>query len=123
MKLHFVSLAIDIDDDDESDNFYTVKITPQGRFTKTLQRIYQISMFLTVILNESSAGISVMLSGRLFQAVCPATQKARSPNLAQDDRLGRASITPDVDADRCADQLSLMTSGKQRSAMQSGAIP
>ena len=74
-------------------------------------------------LNESSVGISLILSGRLFQAVDPATQKARSPNLVQDDRLGTASLTPDFDADRSVDHLSLMTSGKQRSAMQPGAIP
>ena len=66
-------------------------------------------------LNESSVGISLMLSGRLFQAVGPATQKARSPNLVQDDCLGKASLTPDVDADRSVDCLSLMTSGKKRS--------
>ena len=53
-----------------------------------------------------------MLSGRLFQAVCPATQIARSSNLVQDDRLGTASLTPDVDADRSVDRLSLMTFGK-----------
>ena len=35
----------------------------------------------------------------------------------QDDRLGTASITPDVDADRSVDRLSLMTFGKQRSAV------
>ena len=68
-------------------------------------------------LNESSVGISLMISGRLFQAVAPTTQKARSPNLVQDDRLGTASLTPDVDADRSVDRLSLMTSGKPRSAM------
>ena len=44
-------------------------------------------------LNESSVGISMMLSGELFQAVDPATQKARSPNLVKDDRLGTASQT------------------------------
>ena len=38
-------------------------------------------------LNESIVGISLMLSGRLFQAVGPTTQKVRSPNLVQDDRL------------------------------------
>ena len=32
-----------------------------------------------------------MLSGRLFQAVGPATQKARWPILMQDDRFGTAS--------------------------------
>ena len=58
-----------------------------------------------------------MLSERLFQAVGPATQKARLPNLMQDDRLGTASLTPDVDADRSVDFLSLLTSGRQRSAM------
>ena len=42
---------------------------------------------------------------------------------AQDYRLGRASLTPDVDADRCAEQLLLMSFDKQRSAMYSGAIP
>ena len=68
-------------------------------------------------LNESSVEISLMLSGRLFQAVIPATQKARSANLVQDDRLGTASLTPDVDADRSVDRLSLMTSAKQISAM------
>ena len=61
-------------------------------------------------LNESSVGINLMLSGRLFQAVCPFTQKARSPNLVQCDHLGTASLMPDVDADRSEDRLSLMTS-------------
>ena len=60
-------------------------------------------------LNESSIGISLILSGRLFQAVRPATQKGRSRNLVQDDRLGTANRTPDVDADRSVDRLSLMT--------------
>ena len=57
-----------------------------------------------------------MLSGRLFQAGDPATQKAQSPNLVQDDddRLGTASLTPHVNADRSVDDLSLVTSGKQR---------
>ena len=68
-------------------------------------------------LNESRVGINLMLSGSLFQAVGPATQRARLPNLVQDDRLGTASLTPDVDADRSIDRLLLMTSGKQRSAM------
>ena len=68
-------------------------------------------------LNESSVGISLMLSGRLLQAVGPATQKAWSSNVVQDDRLGTASLTPDVDADHRVDRLSLMTSGKQRSAL------
>ena len=74
-------------------------------------------------LNESSIGISLMLSGRLFQAVGAATKKVRSPNLVQDDCLGTASLTPDVDTDHSIDRLSLMTSSKQRSAMQPGAIP
>ena len=64
-------------------------------------------------LNESSVRISLMFSVRLFQAVGP----ARSPNLVQDDRLGTASLTPDVDADHSVDRLSLMTSSKQTSAM------
>ena len=64
-----------------------------------------------------------MLSGKLFQAIGPITQKARSPNLVQDDRLGTASLTPDVDADCSVNRLSLMTSGRQRSAMSPGAIP
>ena len=57
-------------------------------------------------MNESSVGMSVVFSGRLFQAVRPATQKARSPNLVQDGRLRTASLTPDVDADRSVDRLS-----------------
>ena len=68
-------------------------------------------------MNESSVGIRLILSGRLFQAVGPVTQNARSSNLVQDDRLGTASITPDVDADPSVDRLSLMTSGKQKPVM------
>ena len=93
-----------------------MKITPQGRFTKTTKDIPNQYVF-NCRLNESSVGISLMLSGRLFQAVGPATQKSRSPNLVKDNRLGTASLTPDVDADRSVECLSLMTSGKQRSAM------
>ena len=59
----------------------------------------------------------------MFQAVGPDTQKGRSSNLVQDDRLVTASITPDIDTDRRIDRISLMTSGKQRSAMYRGAIP
>ena len=68
-------------------------------------------------LNESNVGISLMLSGRLFQAVGPATQKAQPPNLEHDGRLRTATLAPDVDADRNVDHFSLMISGKQRSAV------
>ena len=98
-----------------------MKITRQGRFTKTTKDISNEYVF-NCHLNELSVGISRMLSGRLFQAGGPATQKARSPNLVQGDHLGTASLTPDVNTDRSVDRLLLMTSGKQRSAMLPGVI-
>ena len=82
-----------------------MKITTQGRFTKTVRRIYQTTMFFNCRLNESSVGISLMLFGRLFQAVGPTTQKAWSQNLVPDDRLDTASLMPDVNADHSVDRL------------------
>ena len=48
-----------------------------------------------------------MLSGGLFQAVGPVAQKARSPNLVQDDHFDTANQTSDVASDRNVDRLSV----------------
>ena len=55
--------------------------------------------------------------GDCCKQLVPEHIKGRPPNLVQDDRLVTASLTPDVDTDRRIDRLSLMNSGKQRSAM------
>ena len=117
----FCNQACKAYDDDELDNFYSAyceNYTSRALYKDCTKDIPNRYVF-KYRLNESSVGISLMLSGRLFQAGYPATQKAQSPNLVQDDddRLGTASLTPDVGADRCVDDLSLVTSGKKRSTM------
>ena len=48
-------------------------------------------------LNEPSVGISLMFSGRLFQAVGSAALNAWSPNLVKDDSLSASSLISDFD--------------------------
>ena len=78
---------------------------------------YIRGVFFNCRLNKSRVEIRPTLSERLFKSVDPATQKAQSPNIVQDDRLGTRNLTRDVDADRSVDRLSPMTSGRQKSAV------
>ena len=73
--------------------------------------------------NEANVILSFMWSRRLFQAVLPATQKARFQNLVYDVRLSSTSRMAADDTDRNVEHLSQISSLMHRSEMYSGAQP
>ena len=96
-----------------------IYIAPTGKaqenFAITTRMMYAEHIFFNCHLNESSVDVSLICLGRLFQAGFPASQKARTPNLVQDDRLCMTSLTSDANAAHNADDfwhLSLMISGQ-----------
>ena len=59
--------------------------------------------------------VCLMLTGKLFQVVCPTVQNERSPNFVLIDRVGSVSLLVLQTADRSTAQRSVKVAGTHSS--------